>query len=169
VGANILLTTEASVKTRGSAKELVRAVKMITLAKARKTAPEDLGIDLLTVKEKRWKEEPYVYHKGIRPLVGQTVQKHMRDPQGSFKVTVYRRENELVLAHYQYGRVRPDLVIKGSDPEKIIHTAILRKLVSRLDHAFYLGRELEKAKIALDTGRSYVQDLPIFFGRESPE
>jgi len=169
VGANILLTTEASVKTRGSAKELVRAVKMITLAKARKTAPEDLGIDLLAMKEKRWKEEPYVNDKGTRQLSGQTIQKHMRDPKGSFKVAIDRRENELILGHYQYGRVRPDLLIKGSDPEKIIHTAILSKLVSRLDHAFYLGRELEKAKIALDTGKSYVQDLPIFFGRDRPD
>ncbi|MCX6658829.1 MAG: dihydropteroate synthase-like protein [Candidatus Bathyarchaeota archaeon] len=165
----ILLTTEASVKTRGSAKELVRAVKMITLAKARKTAPEDLGIDLLAMKEKRWKEEPYVNDKGTRQLSAQTIQKHMRDPKGSFKVAIDRRENELILAHYQYGRVRPDLLIKGSDPEKIIHTAILSKLVSRLDHAFYLGRELEKAKIALDTGKSYVQDLPIFFGRDRPD
>jgi dihydropteroate synthase len=31
-------------------------------------------------------------------------------------------------------------------------------LLSRLDHAGYLGRELTKAKLALDLGWNYVQD-----------
>jgi dihydropteroate synthase len=30
--------------------------------------------------------------------------------------------------------------------------------VSRLDHALYLGRELQKAEQALETGTGYVQD-----------
>jgi dihydropteroate synthase len=32
------------------------------------------------------------------------------------------------------------------------------ELVTRLDHASYLGRELEKAEIALKFNRSYAQD-----------
>jgi dihydropteroate synthase len=31
-------------------------------------------------------------------------------------------------------------------------------LLSRLDHAGYLGRELTKAKLALDLGWNYAQD-----------
>jgi dihydropteroate synthase len=30
--------------------------------------------------------------------------------------------------------------------------------LSRLDHALYLGRELQKAERCLDTGEPYVQD-----------
>jgi hypothetical protein len=44
-----------------------------------------------------------------------------------------------------------------------ISTAILeRKLVSRMDHAAYLGRELLKAELALQTGRPYIQGSPLF-------
>jgi hypothetical protein len=44
-----------------------------------------------------------------------------------------------------------------------ISTAILeRKLVSRMEHAAYLGRELLKAELALQTGRPYTQGSPLF-------
>jgi dihydropteroate synthase len=39
---------------------------------------------------------------------------------------------------------------------------VSRGLVTRLDHAGYLGRELEKAEIAIGLGRSYSQDEPLF-------
>jgi dihydropteroate synthase len=35
-------------------------------------------------------------------------------------------------------------------------------LISRMEHATYLGSELEKAEIALKLGKNYVQDFPIF-------
>jgi dihydropteroate synthase len=35
-------------------------------------------------------------------------------------------------------------------------------LVSRLDHAAYLGSELAKAEIALKTGKEYIQDRGLF-------
>jgi tetrahydromethanopterin S-methyltransferase subunit A len=37
-------------------------------------------------------------------------------------------------------------------------TAIERNLISRLDHAAYLGRELARAEYALSSGEPYVQD-----------
>lgn len=37
-------------------------------------------------------------------------------------------------------------------------TAIERKLLTRLDHAAYLGRELARAEQALSSGETYVQD-----------
>jgi dihydropteroate synthase len=30
--------------------------------------------------------------------------------------------------------------------------------LSRLDHALYLGRELQRAELCLESGRAYVQD-----------
>jgi dihydropteroate synthase len=37
------------------------------------------------------------------------------------------------------------------------------QLVSRLDHAGYLGRELQKAEMALHLEKNYVQDEPLSF------
>jgi dihydropteroate synthase len=44
----------------------------------------------------------------------------------------------------------------------VYQTIIREKLITKLDHAAYLGKELEKAAIALNLGRSYVQDEPLF-------
>lgn len=46
----------------------------------------------------------------------------------------------------------------GEMPLEIYQTIIKRGLVSRMDHAAYLGRELQKAYIALQKGIPYVQD-----------
>ncbi len=48
--------------------------------------------------------------------------------------------------------------IAGSTARDILDTIIERGLISRLDHAAYLGRELMKAEIALKFKRSYSQD-----------
>jgi Domain of unknown function (DUF4346) len=40
-------------------------------------------------------------------------------------------------------------------------TAISRKLVSRFDHAAYLGRELARSEHALTSGEHHVQDAPL--------
>ena len=54
---------------------------------------------------------------------------------------------------------------------QIIHAFVKRKLISRLDHAAYLGKEIEKALIALKYRLSYVQDedLEIKKGGEKDE
>jgi dihydropteroate synthase-like protein len=166
IGANIILTTEASTKTCGSAMEAVSAVRMIALAKARRTAPEDLGIDLLRMKEKHWREESFKICDDTRRLSAKNRPEFIHDPKGSFKISVDRLKRQIVLIHYSYGHIKPDLVIEGSSPERLIDVAIRNGRISHLEHAFYLGRELEKAKIALETGKCYVQDMPLLFGQE---
>ena len=59
VGASILLATEKSDKARGSVGEEATAAKMMFLAKKRGSVPKDLGVDLLVLKDKRNREEPY--------------------------------------------------------------------------------------------------------------
>jgi dihydropteroate synthase len=54
------------------------------------------------------------------------------------------------------------LIIKGKNAEDIYRTIIDLGLVSLFDHAAYLGSELQKAQIALVTGKSYLQDMPLF-------
>ncbi|MBS7623814.1 dihydropteroate synthase-like protein [Candidatus Bathyarchaeota archaeon] len=164
VGADILLTTEASVKTRGSVAEMVKASRMIALAKARKTAPEDVGVDLLVMKEKRWREEAPGSFNRVRTVSTRSLQASIRDPRGSFKILIDRGRGELILLHHSRGEPRPDLMIRDDEPDRLIGAAIRRGLVSRLEHAYYLGKELEKAKIALETGKSYLQDSELLFG-----
>lgn len=55
--------------------------------------------------------------------------------------------------------------MEGISARDILNTLIDLGMVTRLDHVGYLGRELEKAEIALALGRSYVQDEPLFPGK----
>ncbi|MBS7625670.1 dihydropteroate synthase-like protein [Candidatus Bathyarchaeota archaeon] len=165
VGANIILTTEASIKTRGSVKEAVTAARMVEIARYRKTPPKDLGLNLLRMKEKTWREEPHRAPGEMKQIkVESRRRKKIGDPGGSFKISLDRERGQIVMRHYPYGAVEPDLYIEGSDPEGLIDTLIDSRLVTRLEHAFYLGKELEKAKIALETGKCYIQDFKLDFG-----
>ena len=50
------------------------------------------------------------------------------------------------------------LKIVGKTPQEIYLEIANRKLIDRPDHYAYLGKELEKAHIALKKGIDYVQD-----------
>jgi dihydropteroate synthase-like protein len=164
VGANILLTTEGSVKTKNSVSEVVKAVKMITLARNRKSPPKDLGIDLLVMKDKNWKEEMSTIKGKIKKSSAKGNLDPAHDQRGSYRILLDRDKNEIAMVHYDYGKVKPDLILKSKEPDQLIGEAINRSLISRLEHAYYLGRELERAKIAILTGKSYVQDQELLFG-----
>lgn len=78
------------------------------------------------------------------------------DPAG-FLVVYLDRTRGLVLEHYRKEGVL-DLVIQGATASAVAATAIERGVLSRLDHAVYLGRELARAEESLRTGAPYVQD-----------
>jgi len=70
-------------------------------------------------------------------------------PQGATGLIICEHyENSGHLAH----------VIEGRQAALVAATAIHEGLVTQLDHAAYLGRELAKAEIALQTGSHYEQD-----------
>ncbi|MBU1067895.1 DUF4346 domain-containing protein [Patescibacteria group bacterium] len=46
---------------------------------------------------------------------------------------------------------------KGKTAKKIIQDLLNHKVVKRIDHALYLGRELARAEQCLKDGRDYVQ------------
>ncbi|OGD52762.1 hypothetical protein A3K81_06680 [Candidatus Bathyarchaeota archaeon RBG_13_60_20] len=163
-GANMLHVPEHSVKARGSVREAVRASQMMFLAEAKGTVPKDLGVDLLLLKEKRWTEEAYdgsLYGSArVAEAVGEDV--FRPDEAGWFKVQVDREAGEIVALHYLQGSDAPGTIIKGVDAREVYQTIIRLNLVTKLDHAAYLGRELEKAALALRLGRSYMQDEDLF-------
>lgn len=62
-----------------------------------------------------------------------------------------------MLEHYTNAGVL-DCVIEGSSPAALYSQVIERKLISRLDHAAYLGRELARAEQSLKIRERFVQD-----------
>ena len=164
VGANMLHIPEYSDKAYGSVKEAVTASKMMWLAQMKGAIPKDLGIDLLVLKEKRKVEPDYNSDLEINYDVirGYPEDEFIMDPKGWFKILIDRETNSIAAIHYNIGEEEPDIIIKGSNSREIYQTIIRENLISKFDHAAYLGKELEKAFIALKLGRSYVQDDSLF-------
>jgi len=79
------------------------------------------------------------------------------DPNGYVVIYPDRRRRLLVLEHYANTGVLTR-VIEGATSTALYGAVIAQDLISRLDHAAYLGRELARAEYALATGDAYVQD-----------
>lgn len=68
-----------------------------------------------------------------------------------------KRHRLLMLEHYANNGVLTR-IFEGATPTALYATVIAEGLISRLDHAAYIGRELARAEHALRTGGEYVQD-----------
>ncbi len=154
--ASVLFTPEYSFKSRGSVSELKSASIMMMLAKDRGSAPKDLGIDLLVLKEKRGRE----YGKMPGNVIeARESEKWRLDPAGCFRIAI--TDNEFRDGKFNPGKIiaqNDERSIAGSTAKEVLDTIIRLGLVSRHDHAAYLGRELMKAGLALKFRRSYSQD-----------
>ena len=87
------------------------------------------------------------------------------DPKGFFVIMVDAEKGEMVAEHYENveeeGRVVSGRLVRvfvGPNAEAICQSILEHGAVSRMDHAAYLGRELQKAEAALRMGKRYVQD-----------
>lgn len=104
------------------------------------------------------------------------------DPAGYFLIRVDSQQQELVAEHYgntidERGLARdpetgevircqgagprmPTAIYRGRTAKELGMLLTERDQVplSRLDHALYLGRELQKAERCLDKGETYIQD-----------
>jgi tetrahydromethanopterin S-methyltransferase subunit A len=79
------------------------------------------------------------------------------DPNGYFILFPDRGRGLIRVEHYETsGRLAH--VFEGARSEELYSTIIAHDLVSRLDHAAYLGKELARAERALASGEAYVQD-----------
>ncbi len=84
-------------------------------------------------------------------------QRLILDPAGFFVVYPDPPRQRLVLEHYTKDGLL-DSVVEGASSKEVWLEAIERKLLSRLDHAAYLGHELARAERSMRTGEPYVQD-----------
>ena len=105
------------------------------------------------------------------------------DPKGYFLIKVENRTNELILEHYlnnidNKGRAidpesgepigcktkrtkGPNNIFRGKSAKEVgiqISEGDGPFPISRLDHAIYIGRELQRAEQCLRTGKRYIQD-----------
>ena len=105
------------------------------------------------------------------------------DPKGYFLIKVEPLKNELILEHYlnnidKKGRAidpesgepigcktkrsyKPSKIFKGKSAKEVgiqISEGHGPFPISRLDHAIYIGRELQRAEQCLKTGEKYIQD-----------
>ncbi len=84
-------------------------------------------------------------------------QRLILDPSGYFVVYPDQSHNQITLEHYSNKGIL-ERVFAATDPAALYTTVINEGLVSRLDHAAYLGRELARAEHSLSSGDPYVQD-----------
>jgi dihydropteroate synthase-like protein len=166
VGVSVLLTTEKSAKTQGSVAEAAGAAKMMFLAKKRGQVPKDLGVDLLILKDIIEREVPYSRIQEANAKVTFAKKKpaaFRADPCGIFRIAVDRDARCLVAMHFESVEAKnPSHVFRGENAEAVLCEVLRHGLVSRLEHAGYLGMELAKAEAALRVGRGYVQDAALF-------
>lgn len=99
--------------------------------------------------------------------------KNMRfDERGFFIILV---KDEILVEHYlnvqKEGTLEVETgelnrIIRGTSAKAICDTLIRENMISRLDHAAYLGRELQKAEIALKHDLKYEQCEPLKYRSE---
>ncbi|MGL4669697.1 MAG: dihydropteroate synthase-like protein [Methanobacteriaceae archaeon] len=184
LGVGVLFTVEESGKTARSVYELAIASKMMFLAKSRNSIPKDLGLDLLVFKDKRKEnisvlntvgeedisklegksredvkeKDGEIGNEKIHKIVASECKKFKLDPSGSFKIRI--EDEKIKLIHYK--KLKADMEIEGRYGKEIYDELVKQGLVSRMEHAAYLGSELQKAEIALATGKNYTQDFELF-------
>jgi dihydropteroate synthase len=81
------------------------------------------------------------------------------DPLGVFKIRV---DHELNCIEALYIGRKGRILIRGKNAKAIQDKILELGLISQLSHAMYLGRELMKAEIALQLGKNYIQEIPLF-------
>ncbi|MBX9685244.1 MAG: DUF4346 domain-containing protein [Candidatus Obscuribacterales bacterium] len=101
--------------------------------------------------------EKQIETRKIEVVRAQDAERFVADAAGFFVIYPDEKRGLLIVEHYTPTGVL-DCIIEGKAPMAIYMEAIDRQLISRLDHAAYVGRELDRAYNALAAGEPYVQD-----------
>jgi tetrahydromethanopterin S-methyltransferase subunit A len=85
------------------------------------------------------------------------------DPKGYFKLYINLDLNQILISHFENqpnseSVQKPTRTFIGTTAESLYKEIIKAGLVSRLDHAGYLGKELQRAELALKFGIEYIQE-----------
>lgn len=145
LGIRHVLTTEVIPWARGSVREIDVARRLMYAARQRGVLPKHVDDRLLTVKDARPK---YYTEAELRKLHGAITDPNFRIATTREAICVFNNR----------------LFVTGTDIQ-----AIFEQLdVQDPAHAFYLGKELMKARLALLLGKTYVQEQPLRWGYLTP-
>lgn len=145
LGIRRVLTTEEIPWCRGATREADLARRLMHYAVSRHSLPKHVDGRLLTLKEAR----PAVYSEA-----------ELRRMQRQIRDLDYRIFNDRERIHVFNG----ERFVSGTDVSEIF--AALD--VSEASHAFYLGKELQKASLALRLGKTYRQEAELAWGYLTP-
>jgi len=143
--------------TQGEVRHLRRQIQVVDLIGSKDICELTNQLELLNKKA----TQPYEAGLKVDLVEIQTARPASRlklDPAGYFVIMVMKeKDNPLLVEHYSNdGTLRT--MIDGKDSATICATLIEKKLISQLDHAAYLGRELAKAELSLVSDSKYLQD-----------
>jgi dihydropteroate synthase len=145
LGIRAVLTTEVIPWARGSVREIDIARRLMYHAVTKHVVPKRVDDRLVTVKD------PKILEYGEQEL--RELQSRITDP--NFRIFT-DRDTITVLNR--------DLFIRGTDIQEIFS----QLGVDEATHAFYLGKELQKAKLAITLGKTYRQEGSLSWGYLTP-
>lgn len=138
---NFVLATEVISWARGAVRELDRARKLMHYACSRRILPKHLDDALLTIKDPP--HEHYAEAE-LRAMQAQVRDRNFRIFTDDENIYVFNSR----------------LFLKGTDIREMFEQ------LGSLDsgHAFYLGKELQKAALAVQLGKKYIQEEDLRWG-----
>jgi dihydropteroate synthase-like protein len=151
-----ILSTEYSQKNRKGLEELRQGINLAFRAKTLHVPPINIGISALRLKSKSPYPKYLKFGEPIDKVTAEETPAEM-DPLGYFKMGVDLENNHIWITHYTNRQDKRDVThtFTGTSAESLYKRIITEKLVSRLDHAAYLGKELMRAELALKYGTEY--------------
>jgi dihydropteroate synthase-like protein len=145
VGVRAVLTTEVIPWARGAVREIDIARRLMYHAVRHRTLPKNVDDRLVTVKD----PEILVYDEAeLRRLHAAVKDSNFRIFTDRTTITIFNNE----------------LFVRGTDPQEIF----AQLGVDEPTHAFYLGRELMKARLAITLGKTYRQEGALSWGYLTP-
>ena len=146
LGIRAVLTTEVIAWARGAVREVDVARRLMHAATTRGVIPKHIDDRLVTVKDARPK---YSTEAELRALHAAITDPNFRIANTREAICVFNNR----------------IFVQGTDIQ-----ALFDELpVEEPAHAFYLGKELMKAWLALRLGKTYVQEQPLRWGYLTPE
>ena len=168
LGIQLVLVTDVSVKCRGGIKEVVKGRDMAFVAKQKNAPPKGHGIDMLMAKSRIANDLDIVDFKKVETieLTGDDYLLYQLDyepdPKGSFTIWVDYHKQKIYITHLNPESNKPDLLFISNKARHIFEKIVELNLITKIDHAFYMGRELERAEVSLYLGKSYIQNKQTF-------
>lgn len=162
LGASMLYVSEGAAKTVDSVAEVKLASVMASLSMIKGGPPRDVGVDLLVLKDKHRRSPSLSTEAGVEVVnVEGAVEPKVLD-RNYVVISVDHEAKVIEATVYSSSSNRPLLTVRGRDGMSLARVIISRGLIQMPDHLAYLGYELARAEIALQLGKSYEQDSPLF-------